>query len=294
MTRRIPVFLMVLLFALFSCKKEEADLLNTSIRYDPGRDTEALSKSLQMRGHYYADSMLPAKTDTGVILFNMVAPQDTIEAGEETSIYIPFTIPDQGFFKLCATNLQVAGASGFWRVNAVNDTGSSDYSVELAIPSIIRQGNIRLRMNAELCFSLGNQSRRVVTNTVEVLLTVRPALSCGDTLMGTTGLTLAKFYMGEKKGKVKMLLSTGRVGDRVDIRFGGRYILSTCPGQGLRPSQFPRCNSPAECFVITGDRKFVEYSFDYDPAISRFIELYAMGFCGQAQTVWIVRMGCPQ
>lgn len=280
------------LFFTFSCKKSDPELESNRIRIDPDREIDALNKSLQLKGHYY-DGAMPVQTTTGPILFNLVVPQDTIETGEQTSIFIPFFIPDQGRFTLCGTNVQVVGAKGYWRVAAVNDTGSGDYFLELAIPSLVREGNVRLRMNAELCISLNGQSLRVVTQPVEVLLTIRPALNCGDTLQGATGLTITKFYMGDKKGKVRLKLSTGAVGDRMDVRFGGRYILSTC-GPLLRPSQYPKCSSPAECFPTTGAYQFRDYTFDYDPAISKFVEVYTLGFCSQPQTVWIVRMGCPE
>jgi hypothetical protein len=87
--------------------------------------------------------------------------------------------------------------------------------------------------------------------------------------------------MGDKKGKVLLKLSTGAVGDRMDVRFGGRYILSTC-GSLLRPSQYPKCSSPAECFPTTGAYQFRDYTFDYDPAVSKFVEVYTLGFLWSA------------
>jgi hypothetical protein len=288
MAKRIKIYsLWVVCFCLFmACKKEGTELESNSIGIS-STELEAVNRSIQWKGHYLGTDM-PLQTDTGPLLANLLAVRDTIEIGEELPCFIPLSIPDQGFLKLCGMYARVKGAKGVWKVMASNDSVSSDYFVELSVPAFVQAGVLEIELCAQLCIS----NRTIYTNTVSAYLNVRPALQCGDTLNGSVGLTIRKFNLGPKKGRVKVSISTGNLGDRMDIKFGGKYVLSTCTLP--KPGQFPKCNSPAECFLRTGNDRYNTYYFDYDPAVSSFAEVYMLGFCNQNRTLWQIILGCPE
>jgi hypothetical protein len=184
-------------------------------------------------------------------------------------------------------NMKVVGASGYWNVATVNDSVSSDYFVELTIPRMIKPGLIRVVFSAKLCFN----GQSIVTDTASVVLSIRPSVPCGSSIKGRNGLTIRKFDMGEKKGKVKIGLITYTIGDRLDVKYNGEYVISTC--YSPKKGSYPKCNSPAECFPIT-DQTYRYFYMNYDPAISRFIEVYVLGYCELPDTKWIVEVGCPE
>jgi hypothetical protein len=281
MAKRIKKYtLWVFCFCLFmACKKEGTELDSNAIGI-PSTELEAVNRAIQWKGHYLGTEM-PLQTDTGPLLANLVAMRDTIEIGEES-------IPDQGFLKLCGMYARVKGAKGVWQVLASTDSVSSDYFVELSVPAFVQTGILEVELCAKLCIS----NRTIYTNTVSAYLNVRPALECGDTLNGSVGLTIRKFNLGAKKGRVKVTISTGNLGDRMDIKFGGKYVLSSCTLP--KPGQFPKCSSPAECFLRTGNDRYNTYYFDYDPAVSTFAEVYMLGFCNQNRTLWQIILGCPE
>ena len=280
-------YIWILLIVLFSCKKGSVEMESADIGIDPVGNINALNRALQLKGHF-EEGNFPTQTVGAPVQIKLVASQDTIEIGDETRAFIPLSIPDQGFLKLCGMNMKVVGASGYWNVATVNDSVSSDYFVELTIPRMIKPGLIRVVFSAKLCFN----GQSIVTDTASVILNVRPPLPCGSSIKGEAGLYIRKFDLGSKKGKVKLQFNTGTLGDRLDVKYNGAYVISTCsslPSKG----KYPKCSDPAECFVITGLATRT-YTFDYDPAKSRFIEVYVMGFCDLPKTRWDLNVGCPE
>ena len=280
-------YLWILLIVFFSCKKGSVEMESAEIGIDPVGNINSLNRALQLKGHF-EEGTFPTQTVGAPVQIHLVAPQDTIEIGDETKAFIPVSIPDQGFLKLCGMHLKVAGASGYWKVAAVNDSVSSDYFIEVTIPKFIRSGLVRVTLSSQLCFN--NQS--IVTDTASVILNVRPPLPCGSSINGEAGLYIRKFDLGPKKGKVKLLFNTGTIGDRLDVKYNGAYVISTCsslPSKG----KYPKCSDPAECFVITGPETRT-FTFDYDPAKSRFAEVYVMGYCDLPKTRWVLTAGCPE
>lgn len=280
-------YLWILLIVLFSCKKGTVEMESTEIGIDPIGNINALNRALQLKGHF-EEGAFPTQTVGSPVQINIVAPRDTIEIGDETKAFIPVSIPNQGFLKLCGMYMKVAGATGYWKVAAVNDSLSSDYFMEVTIPKLVRSGTVRITVCSQLCFS--NQS--IVTDTASIILNVRPPLPCGSKINGEAGLYIRKFDLGAKKGKVKLQFKTGTIGDRLDVKYNGVYVMSTCetvPGKG----KYPKCSDPASCFIITGEVTKT-FLIDYDPAKSRFIEVYVMGFCDLPKTRWDLNVGCPE
>jgi len=279
--------LWILLIVLISCKKGTVEMQSTEIGIDPIGNINALNRALQLKGHF-EEGPFPTQTVNSPVQIHIVATRDTIEIGDETKAFIPVSIPDQGFLKLCGMYMKVAGASGYWKVATVNDSVSSDYFVEVTIPKLVRSGTIRITVCSQLCFN--NQS--IVTDTASIILNVRPPLPCGSAINGQAGLYIRKFDLGAKKGKVKFQFLTGTIGDRLDVKYDGNYVLSTCesvPGKG----KYPKCSDPASCFIITGEHTQT-FQIDYDPEKSRFIEVYVMGYCDLPQTIWELKVGCPE
>jgi hypothetical protein len=279
-------YIWILLIVLFSCKKGSVEMESADIGIDPVGNINALNRALQLKGHF-EEGNFPTQTVGAPVQIKLVASQDTIEIGDETRAFIPLSIPDQGFLKLCGMNMKVVGASGYWNVATVNDSVSSDYFVELTIPRMIKPGLIRVVFSAKLCFN----GQSIVTDTASVVLSIRPSVPYGSSIKGRNGLTIRKFDMGEKKGKVKIGLITYTIGDRLDVKYNGEYVISTC--YSPKKGSYPKCNSPAECFPIT-DQTYRYFYMNYDPAISRFIEVYVLGYCELPDTEWIVEVGCPE
>lgn len=279
-------YIWILLIVLFSCKKGSVELESTDIGIDPIGNINSLNRALQLKGHF-EEGTFPTQTVGAPVQIHLVASQDTIEIGNETRAFIPLSIPDQGFLKLCGMNMKVVGASGYWNVATVNDSVSSDYFVEVTIPSLIKSGYVRLVFSAKLCFN----GQSIVTDTASVVLSIRPSIPCGTTIAGRNGLTIRKFNMNNKKGKVKINFTTYTIGDRMDVKYNGEYVLSTC--QYPKKGQYPKCSSPAECFPITGQNS-KEFILNFDPAVSPFIEIYVLGWCDLPDTNWKVDVGCPE
>ncbi len=279
-------FLWIIVIVLCSCKKGSVEMQSSEIGIDPSTNINALNRAIQLKGHF-EEGTFPTKAVGAPVNIQLVANQDTIEIGNETRAFIPLSIPDQGFLKLCGMNMKVVGATGYWDVATINDSVSSDYFVEVTLPNLIKSGYIRVTFSAKLCFN----GQSIVTDTASVVLSVRPSLPCGSSITGRNGLTIRKIDMDNKKGKVKLSFITYGIGDRMDVKYNGEYVLSTCdfPKKG----QYPKCNSPAECFPITG-QTYKYYYLNYDPAVSRFIEVYVLGWCDNPNTGWIVTVDCPE
>jgi len=298
MMMQMKNYFWILLLLVFSCKKGDIELQSTEIGIDPVANKNALQKTIQLKGHFY-DGLMPVKTIDPRVSLQLVAPIDTIEIGNETPAFIPLLVPDQGFFKMRYIYFSVSGADGYWKVPAQNDSISADYFMDLIVPKLVKEGKIRVKLCAELFFRSPinpKDSLKYFTDTVSVLLDVKPPIPCGgDPIIGSAGLTILKFEFGDKKGRVNVKLLTGNIGDRMDVKFGGKYVISTCTPL-LKSNQYPKCSSPASCFLITGiqQNEFFDFYFDYDPKISRYAEVYVMGYCNFKETLWSVKMSCAQ
>jgi hypothetical protein len=193
-------------------------------------------------------------------------------------MYIPFQVLGIGSDSVCQFNIKVDGASGYWRVPARRKANSNDYFLEILLPRRVRGGDFNLTFNAQLC---GGS----ISETVSTLTKVSPVIDCGTDMEGSIGLTIRRFDLGDKKGTVNIDYDCFGIRDRIDLKYDGKYIYST--GNILNNDEYPTCSSFG---FVSGEGS---YSFEYDPAKSRSLEVYVRGNCVDEDTRWIVSVSCP-
>jgi hypothetical protein len=301
-------FCIIAISLLASCSKSDSVLNENLIGFSPEKDKENVNRILQIRGTYRTNQNLPRKSapikigpftyypsEPYIIRQRPKTENDTIEIGNETQAFIPikFTNVDYGqYFKPVTVYFKVTGADGVWKIPFERDISQIAGSISLAVPALVREGGFRVTLCTELaCVFPGYDSIRVITDTVNAFLSVRPPLPCSTTYRGGAGLTIRKVFLGDKSGKVKVEFETGGINDRMEIRHGSKYVASTCPTIPDNNS-YPRCTE-SSCFVVTGQNAN-EYEFYFDSAISSFVEVIVLGWCGNPNTEWRVKVGCPE
>ncbi len=298
MKKIVQSFLPVLVFSifLFGCKKGDIDLKSTEIGIDPAVNIDMVNQLLQLEGTLVVGD-LPAKRKGGlgqiypIRLRDGTAKADSVFYAYDDSIFVTFKIPSlQGFYKIRSLQFKLQGAKAYWKVPVINNN-SGEYAFVFSIPRLIRQSDLRIDFNAEVFASQAGRRDSAVTDSGTVYLKVPKPKKCGELIKGKAGITRWQYILGDKAGKAKILLNTGGIGDRMDARYNGRYVVSTCPSL-LEPWQFPKCDSPAECFPRNGSL-FTEYTFDYDPAVSKTLEIFVTGYCSDPQTLWDLKVECP-
>lgn len=307
----ILAFCILAISLLASCSKSDS-LLNENLNgFSPEKDKENVNRILQIRGTYRTNQNLPRKSSPisiGPSTYNPSVPYiirqrpktetDTIEIGNETQAFIPIKLTDVPYgdkFKPVTVYFKVTGAQGVWKIPFERDISQIAGSISLAVPALVREGGFRVTLCTELaCVYPGYDSIRVITDTVNAFLSVRPPLPCNSSYKGGAGLTIRKVNLGEKAGKVKVTFYSYGIPDRMEIRQGGKYLASTCP---MIPDNaaYPRC-SENNCFIITraDGTEGRELIFDFDPSKGPFVEIIVLGWCGNPDTSWVIDIDCPE
>ena len=305
-----------LFFALVisACSKTDfPELKDNQIGFDPATEKEEVNRILQVpNGTYWPEKPLPSKSGPITIssltyrvsqpyIIHLWPPDsnrvDSIEIGNELNAFIPikFTQVEYGqYFKPVNAYLKVSGASGHWKLPIQNDASNQSGSISLAVPALVREGDLKITICTELaCVFPGYDTIRVFTDTVNALLVVRPPIPCGSIIKGKFGLSIRKFDFGEYKepGKVKVRFQTGGIPDRLDVRYGGQYVVSTCSSKPDENS-FPNC-AGTDCWPITNE-SWKEFEFEYSPSKGRFAEFYILGSCTELRTIWFLDVSCPK
>jgi hypothetical protein len=300
--KRLKLYLGFLLLSsiLFSgCQKGELELKNTEIGVDPAVNIDMVNQLLQLEGTL-VEGDLPSKTKAfggtiyPILVRDASVKVDTIATNYDMPIYVPFNIPNMGFYKIRSLQFKLHGAKSYWKVPLISDSVSTDYAFSFAIPRLIKQSNLRIDFNAELFASAFGRKDSCITDSGSIYLQISNPLKCNDTIniaKSANGIFQKQFILGDKKGKGKVWFKTGGIGDRLDVKYNNEFIISTCPTK-LKPWQFPKCNAPAECFVRTLSA-YYEYEFDYDPSISKVLDVYVTGYCSDSQTGWSITVNCP-
>jgi len=304
----ILAFCILAISLLASCSKSDSLLKENLIGFSPETDKENVNRILQIRGSYRSNQNLPRKSapiSIGPLTYNPSVPyiirqrpkteNDTIEIGNETQAFIPIKLSnvDYGqFFKPVTVYFKVTGAQGVWKIPFERDISQIAGSISLAVPALVREGGFRVTLCTELaCVYPGYDSIRVITDTVNAFLTIRPPLPCNSSYEGGAGLTIRKVNLGDKAGKVKVRFKTYGINDRMEIRQGEKYLASTCPTIPDNVA-YPRCSEDF-CFIITGG-EWREYEFDFDPSKGPFVEIIVLGWCGNPDTTWVIDIDCPK
>ena len=280
-----------ILLVAVACEKGTVDLKDGNIGIDPTTDIDGLNQVLQMEGHYY-DGVFPKPTaiQIGGPTVDFVPDSMELDAGE--TMYIPFSVFDLSFAKVCALNMQVLDATGYWKVPVKNDPGTNNFYVDFSIPRFVRSGPFSIVFNVEICV---HDSVRFITSNDTTYIGVSPAMACDDSLSGNQGLVRRKFELGDKKGTARLRYYTGSVGNRVDIKYAGKYIRST--GTLLPAGRYP--NMRSDGFVSTNPNQhtvgFREMTFEYDPAKNgKDVEVFVLGNSGNNTDGWKIIMYCPK
>ena len=284
--RFLHVFGFVLVsLLLVQCEKGDLDIKTIELGIDTKTNIDGVNRALQMRGQFY-DSLFPVSSSNPQIPRISVG-QKIIDLGTNSIIYIPFSISNLNpLVKACAFNVKIKGATGYWKTPAYFDTSTNSFAIALVVPKLVKLDTFTLKFNADICY--GNNVYVTPPDSVNFISV--PTLQCSDTLMGHIGLSMATFNLGNQKGKVKVLYGTGKDPDRIDLKYGGIFIFST--GTKLQPGRYPTCQSDG--FVKTGIGEFVEFTFDYDPNISKDFTAYGTGSCEYEFTEWKIIVECPK
>ncbi len=265
----------LLLFVVFnSCKKE----ITTDFEYgiEPENQGSLLCKALRIYGNN-KDGAMPAGLGSGSPL--VVGYPKAVEVSAGVLLFIPYQVNDTS--QICQVYLQVEGADNYWETELALDPSSRQPYFQILIPKFVREGNFNLVFSVGDCN--GNVSKVYTTQTI-----VSPLSDCTTKISGSVGITVRAFDLGDKAGKAGFSYEMYTIPDRLDIRYNGKWVAST--GIPFDNSVvIPNCNgSSSDNGFVSGVGELV---FDYDPAISRFVEVYISGcFDG---TAWDVEPICP-
>lgn len=293
--KRIIFFTGLLLFTVnfWACKKEENKPAVMTFGINPATEKNATNAVLQLEGHLYKG---PLPKDDTLFLPPQLQPQITLiseltELSEGIRVNWFFEVPGfpNPFARLCGFYFKVKGADTHWKTPLV--TSSANYNVSFLIPKMVNRGKIDFTYRFAICFN----NKVYYTDTTNTSVEVLPAYACNDTVTGGYGLNIRKFKMTDKKGKVKISIRTGFIGDRIDVKQGSNWIFST--GTLLLPNRFPNCNSDG--FISTSSNQgeagpFQSFLFDYDPKNGQILDVFGYGNCGNSNSEWTAILYCPQ
>jgi hypothetical protein len=241
---------------------------------DPATQKDLLCKSLRLIGNN-KDGVMPISVGTGLPI--TVSSPTTVEISAGVLLFLPYTVSDTS--KVCKIYLQIEGAGNYWETKLVTDPNSKKPYFSILIPKFVRDGDFNIIFSVGDCS--GNVSRKYSTKTI-----VSPLADCNTSISGAYGITVRAFDLGDKAGTVGFAYDMYSIPDRLDIRYNGQWVAST----GVKfdnKTVIPNCGNGSNGFV-SGSGKL---SMNYDPKISRFVEVYISG-CNTG-TQWDVEPICP-
>lgn len=267
----VVFFFGVLCFS--SCENEELTSLEYGI--NPLIQKGLLCKSMRLDGKNI-DGLMPSGVGTGSPI--VVSHPTAVEISAGVLLFIPYRVNDTS--RVCKIFLQVDGADNYWETSLNLDPSSRQPFFQILIPKFVQEGNFDLVFSVADCN--GNVSRIYNTRT-----NVKPLAECNSTISGSVGITVRAFDLGSKAGTAKFLYDMYSIPDRLDIRYNGKWVAST--GNLFNDNVLiPNCDGNQNGFVSgTG-----QLSFQYNPRISRFVEVYVSG-CNSG-TLWDVSSVCPE
>lgn len=261
-----------LFLSITACKQDTTTDLTYGI--DPATQKDILCKALRLLGNN-KDGNMPSGVGSGAPI--VLSYPQAVEVSAGVLLFIPYQVQDTS--QICSLYLQIAGADNYWETKLTLDPTTRQPYFQILIPKFVREGEFDLVFSVADCS--GNISKLYSTKT-----TVSPIADCGITIEGEVGITVRAFDMGDKAGIAKFLYEMYSIEDRLDVRYNGKWVAST--GHLFDDSVvIPNCDDNGDGFV-SGDG---ELSFNYDPRINRFVEVYVSG-CNLG-TEWKVTPVCP-
>ena len=264
--------LLLLFFLGFSaCQKETTDL---EYGIAPEDQKDLLCKSLRLNGENI-DGDMPFGTGIGSPI--VVNHPHAVEVSAGVLLFIPYEVSDTN--DVCKVYLQVEEANNYWETRLTLDPSSRKPYFQILIPKFVQAGNFDFVFSISDCD--GNVSSLYRTRTI-----VSPLADCNLKIRGEFGITVRAFDLGDIAGRAGFTYEMFTIPDRLDIRYNGEWVAST--GDLFDESVFiPNCQGTANGFVSGMD----DLTFNYDPKISRFVEVYISG-CNTG-TEWEVEPICP-
>jgi hypothetical protein len=265
------MLLILISFLMSACVKDVTSDFEYGI--DPDTQKDLLCKSLRLIGNN-KDGVMPVSVGTGLPI--TVSSPTTVEISAGVLLLLPYSVSDTS--KVCKIYLQIDGANNYWETKLVIAPNSKKPYFSILIPKFVRDGNFNIVFSVGDCS--GNVSRKYSTKTI-----VSPVADCNTPIKGAYGITVRAFDMGDKAGRACFNYDMYSIPDRLDIRYGGEWKAST--GVLLNKNiVIPDCSIQGGFKSGTGT-----LCIDYDPKISRFVELYISG-CDPS-TAWAITSVCP-
>jgi hypothetical protein len=270
----LPFLIITLLgISINSCVKDDTTDFGYGI--DPESQKNLLCKSLRVNGQN-KDGSMPVGVGSGSPI--VISYPQAVEISAGVLLFIPYRVNDTS--RVCQVYLQVEGADNYWETKLTLDPTSRQPYFKILIPRFVRDGDFNLVFSVGDC--KGNVSRLYSTKTI-----VSPLADCNTSISGTVGITVRAFDLGDKQGRAGFAYEMYSIPDRLDIRYAGKWVAST--GKLFDDKiVIPDCGNKSEGFV-SGKGGL---TFDYDPKLSRFVEVYISG-CNTG-TEWNVKPACPK
>jgi hypothetical protein len=269
----ITTSLLSLLFV--ACVKDLPIIADFQYGIDPTTQKDLLCKSLRLNGNNI-DGKMPVGQG-GIGTATVTNNPTAVEISAGILLYIPYSVNDTN--KVCKLYLQVEGANNYWETKMLIDPTSKKPYFSILIPKFVHEGDFKFVYSITDC----NGSTSILYSTRTV---VKPIADCNTTIRGAYGITVRSFDLGAKGGLACFNYDMFTIPDRLDIRYNGQWVKST--GTLLNDRVIlPDCNIPNGFVSNQG-----QACFNYDPNISRFVEVYVSG-CLQ-NTEWEITATCPQ
>ncbi len=264
--------LLIFILGFSACDKETTDL---EYGIEPETQVDILCKSLRLLGNNI-DGEMPSGTSGSSVFINTPS---AVEISAGVLLFIPYEVSDIN--NICKVYMQVDGANNYWETDLTLEPISGKPFIEILIPKFVQDGDF------DLVFSVGDCDGNI-SNVDRTQTIVSPLGDCGIEITGSVGLTVRAFDLGDKAGEVSISYNMYTIRDRLDIRYNGKWLDST--GETLTGNEPP---PPCVGGSVIGETCCTGVLvFDYDPKISRFVEVYVTG-C-DSSTRWDVIANCPE
>lgn len=286
---------------LTACKEYPIPLPDGKIGLVGDDDINGILRSIQLRGHFFEEEM-PQPDTAKTRYYKTTADSDTIQVSPGMPLYLLFTIPKlPPGLRICGTHLSLVGATGHWNI-AIDSvaSGGGQQALRIIFPTLVRQsGQLSFIFNSRVCGQKGDSTFSYVTDFDTTVVNFSAPLECGkDTISGRSKtLFFRRMTMNDKKGKVIVRFKTtekaGDLPDRLDIKLGNRYVLSS--GTLFPHEKFPTCQTTGGGTVgFVSTNGWREYNFQYDPNFSRDLTIQVVGNCAGGSDGWKLFVKCAE
>ena len=274
-----------------SCGKE--DIVDTRLAYkedaiNPTDEPSRLSRSISMNGVNVSSTFnfdLERKFEKFTINpdLNVINGLESASVTNDNYLFLTFIVDPS--VDISGAYIYVTGADNYWKIEL--DSISELLQVNIKIPNHIQVGDFIIEYR--IFDSVGNVSlpRPCFVNIVA------QKSGCYDSVSGADGVTVRSYTFDDFIGQVKVNFDTYSIPDRVDIRYGNKWIYSTSPtlpNNTLAPI-IKRCSDvvPGDGFLGTSDIIYI----DYDKSIGERVDVYLSG-CLDSSTAWDYTISCVE